>query len=182
MIFELTQDYQILVPLMVANMLSFLISRHFQPTPVYHALLEQNHIYLPGPEAQLGSSSWKVGNVMTRQIDFISENALVEEASKWARNKDSASFLVGTRDHLVGITTRDAIEHAVRSGRGSQSVGLLTTIDFEYLYADQPLELALERFDASAGFVPVLSRSGNRRLEGVITIEKILEFIQRKPA
>src|ERR1700733_9265608 len=48
MIFELTQDYQILVPLMVANMLSLLISRHFQPKPVYQALLEQNGIYLPG--------------------------------------------------------------------------------------------------------------------------------------
>ena len=33
MIFEITQDYQILVPLMVANLLSYLISRRFQPTP-----------------------------------------------------------------------------------------------------------------------------------------------------
>jgi CIC family chloride channel protein len=47
MIFELTQDYQILVPLMVANMLSLLISRHFQPKPVYQALLEQTGTYLP---------------------------------------------------------------------------------------------------------------------------------------
>jgi len=52
MIFELTQDYQILVPLMIANMLSFAISKRFQPKPVYHALLEQNHIYLPGAETR----------------------------------------------------------------------------------------------------------------------------------
>ena len=47
MIFELTQDYQILVPLMVANMISYWIARRFQPTPVYHALLEQDGIHLP---------------------------------------------------------------------------------------------------------------------------------------
>ena len=47
MIFEITQDYQILVPLMVANLLSFVISRRYQPVPVYHALLEQDHIHLP---------------------------------------------------------------------------------------------------------------------------------------
>jgi len=47
MIFEITQDYQILVPLMVANMLSLTISRHYQPTPVYHALLEQDNVHLP---------------------------------------------------------------------------------------------------------------------------------------
>ena len=56
MIFELTQDYQILVPLMIANMLSFAISKRFQKKPVYHALLEQNHIYLPGPESRSGGS------------------------------------------------------------------------------------------------------------------------------
>jgi CIC family chloride channel protein len=47
MIFEITQDYQILVPLMVANMLSFVISRRYQPLPIYHALLEQDGIHIP---------------------------------------------------------------------------------------------------------------------------------------
>ncbi|HEY2432346.1 MAG TPA: chloride channel protein [Vicinamibacterales bacterium] len=46
MIFEITQDYQILVPLMVANLLSFAISRRLQPTPIYHALLKQDGIHL----------------------------------------------------------------------------------------------------------------------------------------
>ena len=49
MIFELTQDYHILVPLMVANMLSLFVSRRYQPTPIYHALLEQDGIHLPQP-------------------------------------------------------------------------------------------------------------------------------------
>jgi len=47
MIFEITQDYQILVPLMVANLLSFVISRRYQPVPIYHALLEQDGVVLP---------------------------------------------------------------------------------------------------------------------------------------
>jgi CIC family chloride channel protein len=42
MIFEITQDYQILVPLMVANLLSFAISRRYQAVPVYEALLRQD--------------------------------------------------------------------------------------------------------------------------------------------
>jgi CIC family chloride channel protein len=47
MVFEITQDYQILVPLMVANLLSLAIARHFQPVPVYHALLRQDGVHLP---------------------------------------------------------------------------------------------------------------------------------------
>jgi CIC family chloride channel protein len=52
MIFEITQDYQILVPLMVANMLSFAISKRYQRLPVYHALLEQDGIHLPTAAAR----------------------------------------------------------------------------------------------------------------------------------
>lgn len=48
MIFEITQDYQIIVPLMVANMLSFAISRRYQPEPIYHALMKQDGIPVPG--------------------------------------------------------------------------------------------------------------------------------------
>lgn len=49
MIFEITQDYQILVPLMVANLLSFVISARYQPTPLYRALLEQDGVFLQPP-------------------------------------------------------------------------------------------------------------------------------------
>lgn len=57
MIFEVTQDYQILVPLMVANLLSFAISRRFQPVPLYEALLAQDGVrLLPGPGARPSGS------------------------------------------------------------------------------------------------------------------------------
>jgi CIC family chloride channel protein len=46
MIFELTQDYQILVPLMIANMISYGIARRLRPVPVYHALLKQDGVDL----------------------------------------------------------------------------------------------------------------------------------------
>lgn len=53
MIFEITQDYEIIVPLMVANLLSFAISRRYQPTPIYRALLQQDGIDLhPQPGSQ----------------------------------------------------------------------------------------------------------------------------------
>ena len=57
MIFEITQDYQILVPLMVANLLSFVISRHYQEAPVYHALLQQDGIIIPSLSARLQQQS-----------------------------------------------------------------------------------------------------------------------------
>lgn len=47
MVFEITQDYQIFLPLMVANLFSYAISRHYQPMTVYHAFLAQDGVHLP---------------------------------------------------------------------------------------------------------------------------------------
>ena len=71
MIFEITQDYQILVPLMVANLLSYLISRRFQPTPVYHALLQQDRVHLPSPATRIASASWTAADVMGSDVSLI---------------------------------------------------------------------------------------------------------------
>jgi CIC family chloride channel protein len=53
MIFELTQDHEILVPLMVANMLSLVLARRLQPEPIYTALLLQDGVHLPAETHRL---------------------------------------------------------------------------------------------------------------------------------
>jgi CIC family chloride channel protein len=181
MIFELTQDYQILVPLMIANMLSFAISKHFQRKPVYHALLEQNDIHLPGPEAR-SSGLWRAKNIMTSDVELIPEGTPVQDAWERVLDGNRRGLLVGDRDHFLGVVSRSTIEHAINNGRRLDSVGALTTRKFGYVHADQPLELVLERFGGDVELLPVLSRKGKRKLEGVITIDSILNFIHNKPA
>ena len=51
MIFEITRDYSIIVPVMIANLLSYFISQRLQPKPVYEALLDQDGIQLPATRA-----------------------------------------------------------------------------------------------------------------------------------
>ena len=92
MIFELTQDYQILVPLMIANMLSFLISRRYQPRPVYHALLEQDHVHLPGPGEPGRSGTWRARDIMTRNLTFIPPGSSVEGAWKLPPRTSRSAF------------------------------------------------------------------------------------------
>jgi CIC family chloride channel protein len=41
MIFEMTRDYSIIVPLMISNMISFLVSYRLQRQPIYDALAHQ---------------------------------------------------------------------------------------------------------------------------------------------
>src|SRR6266568_2885192 len=45
-IIEMTGGYSLILPLMIANMLAYGIARHYRPTPIYEALLEQDGIRL----------------------------------------------------------------------------------------------------------------------------------------
>ena len=49
MIFEMTRDYAVIVPLMIANLTSLFISRRFQKQPIYEALARRDGIQLPTP-------------------------------------------------------------------------------------------------------------------------------------
>ena len=51
MIFELTRDYSIIVPLMISNLIAFFISQRLQHAPIYEALALQENVYLPAGES-----------------------------------------------------------------------------------------------------------------------------------
>jgi len=47
MIFEITRDYTIIVPLMISNLIAFFISHKLQRQPIYEALARQEGVHLP---------------------------------------------------------------------------------------------------------------------------------------
>jgi CIC family chloride channel protein len=174
MIFEITQDYQILVPLMVANMLSFVISRRYQPVPVYHALLQQDGVHLPSPATQPSASARTARHVMRTDVPFISPDMSVEQAWRWAVEHGAPAYLIGTRDRLVGIVTREQLEELNASGRASDPVSSVVADSFVHAHPDHPIDVVLERLSESGGLLPVVSRTEAGRVEGVITRDSIL--------
>ena len=50
MIFEVTRNYTIIVPLMISNLIAFYISQKFQHDPIYEALARQDGLHLPSGE------------------------------------------------------------------------------------------------------------------------------------
>jgi CIC family chloride channel protein len=64
MIFEMTRDYSIIVPLMISNLVSFYISYTMQRTPVYEALAQQLGIHLPSQETRQDIAHLRVSAAM----------------------------------------------------------------------------------------------------------------------
>jgi CIC family chloride channel protein len=81
MIFEITQDYEILVPLMVANMLSYVIARHYQPTSVYHALLRQDNVHLPSTGGTEIAPARTARDVMRSDVESVAPGLVIDAAA-----------------------------------------------------------------------------------------------------
>ena len=117
---------------------------------------------------------------MSRHFEFIPGAYAAQEALDTLAENKINTFLVGGPEHLKGIVTRKTIEQAIHAGRGSDLIETLTTKEFQYLGGDQSLELVLERFGGNSDLLPVMSRRGGK-VEGIITLDTILEFIQKSP-
>ena len=60
MIFEMTRDYPIIVPLMIANLVSFFVASRLQHEPIYEGLAMQDGIHLPSAGARQRSGERQV--------------------------------------------------------------------------------------------------------------------------
>jgi CIC family chloride channel protein len=181
MIFEITQDYQILVPLMVANLLSFVISRRFQPVPVYHALLHQDGIHLPSPIAQVSRTARTARHVMTAADgSVIAPNLTIADAWQWAQAHDRTVCLVGAPPRLVGAVTWSDLDRLHATDKAADPIETIVQKSFVHTHPDHPMDVVLERLEESGGLVPVVSRTDAHRLEGVITADSLTQRRRRR--
>ncbi len=69
MIFELTRDYSVIVPLMISNLIAFFVSHRLQPQTIYEALAQQDGLHLPTGTFRTSSKELRVESAMRPVTD-----------------------------------------------------------------------------------------------------------------
>jgi CIC family chloride channel protein len=180
MIFEITQDYQILVPLMVANLLSLLISRRFQPVPVYHALLQQDQIHLPTAPAP--RTRWAAADVMSMDAPFVPAAQSIQAVWDQSRVSGTAVHLIGSMDELRGVVSAENLRKAIDSGRSHETIGTISEPATVHVHPDHPPDVVLERLAQAGGVLPVVRRENGHQVVGIVTLETVARLISQRAA
>ncbi len=176
MIFEMTRDYAVIVPLMIANLTSLAISRRFQKEPIYEALAHQDGIHLPSPGTLHGASQRTVGQVMQPASDVLPARMTVKEAMERARFSQTRVWPVADEESFLGMLTIDALERAFADRRDELPLQELETLHHEHVHMDHALHMALERMSAChIDVLPVLHRADIHKLLGVVTLKDVLD-------
>jgi CIC family chloride channel protein len=177
MIFEMTRDYAVIVPLMIANLTSFFISSRFQKQPIYDALAHQDGIHLPSHSTRDELSQRTVAQIMRKSPQMLSAQMRVEEAVEQTRSGGFRNWPVADKEYFLGIISREALECAFVDGRKEKTLASLVEIlHVPHVHADHALHLALERMSKyHLDVLPVIHRADLHQLEGVVTLPDLLE-------
>src|SRR5207302_8670285 len=102
MIFEITRDYAVIVPLMISDLVSFFISARLQPNPIYEALAHQDGIHLPKAESRQGKRR-QVNDAMRPPTGVLRAEMTVQEALEKVTGSEFASWPVCDDNGVVGV-------------------------------------------------------------------------------
>jgi CIC family chloride channel protein len=177
MIFEMTRDYAVIVPLMIANLTSFFISSRFQKQPIYEALAHQDGIHLPSYSTRDESSQRTVAKIMRKSPPMLSSQMRVEEAVEQTRSGPFRIWPIADKGYFLGILNKEDLEVAFVDGRKEQPLAsLVETLHVPHVHADHALHLALERMSKyHLDVLPVIHRADLHKLEGVVTLPDVLD-------
>jgi CIC family chloride channel protein len=176
MIFEMTRDYAVIVPLMIANMTSFFISSRFQKQPIYEALAHQDGIHLPSHSTRNEPNQRTVLQIMRKTPEILPAEMRVQDVIEQTRASKLRIWPVTEKDYFLGMLTKETLGCAFVDGRKEQPlIDLVEPLQVPHLHTDHPLHLALERMSTyHLDVLPVVHRADFHKLEGVVTLADVL--------
>jgi CIC family chloride channel protein len=175
-IFEMTNNYSIILPLMIANITSYVLASEISPTPIYDALLEQDGIHLPH-EQRHALKQLPVSAAMSDTIETLSETETVGEV--FARleqqtNRFHAYPVIDANGSLVGICTFNDLKRALSANESHRSLGATARKNVKTITQRETLDAALVKMGRNGvSQLPVINENESSKPVGMITLEDI---------
>ena len=176
MVLEVSQNYTIIVPVIVANTFAYVISRTLQPTPIFDLLSRQDGLDLPSMEEIREENILRVEDAMQPVSGPVLNAKDPLDSAILAFQGCAASVLmVRMPGHSWACIEREQAQTLLNEGKGAETLGtLLKECEIPYVHPDQPLDTVLRYVDRWPQ-VPVANRANLSKLDGMISQRDVLE-------
>lgn len=176
-IFEMTGNYSLILPLMAGNMLALQIAKKLQPVSIYNALLLQDGITLRRLPAYRGAQDYRklpVQSIMSHDVFGLEVGETVAAALKRIRigNKRFHAYPVfADQGRLAGVITRHELtDHPAETPVGELvAEQQLLTVTSDTSIRDAANRMIARDFQQ----VPVVSAADPSKLIGWLTLNDI---------
>ena len=181
-IFEMTNNYSLILPLMIGNVLAYMISVKLLQVPIYDALLLQDGVSLKKLPAYRGQQDWRnlpVSVIMTH--DCRSANGSLNAEDNLEAIKQSGHIHHGypviaeeNSQVLVGMIMHHELEEFMAAGKDAPLSKIMTEQKIIEIHPDDSIrEAANILVTKDVLQAPVVSRKDPEKLLGIVTLHDI---------
>jgi CIC family chloride channel protein len=182
LLFEITNDYHIILPLMLSCSVSTLVAKLLREESIYTMQLLRRGIDIRRREENL-MQAFTVGQVMRREAPTLPEQAPFSDVVQhFLTSELPVCFVVDHDDRLLGEISIHDVKELLREDSLNQLViarDLFQSVAV-HLYPEETLARCLEKFSlADQEHLPVIT-SGTRELQGIISHRDVLDLYNRE--
>ena len=185
LLFEMTGNYMIIIPIMLSSIIGTMVANR-----LYHDSIDTVDFSREGIDLHEGREaaimrSIKVGAMITEDVDFISENANVDQLLKiFSIAKNSFYFpVIDDTGHMVGIISMQDVKNILHDEelRLGSRVGDICERNVITLTPDDNLYTALTHYDVKGiEEIPVVESKTNRWVLGMIKRRDVINAYNRE--
>jgi CIC family chloride channel protein len=170
MLFEMTRNYELILPLMTAVVISTLVSRGLSRESIYTLKLVRRGIDVHRREQADFMRNIRVDNVMTRDFPTVRPALPVYKLIDELHESGHHGFpVVDAEGHFCGVVTLQDIDVAMAKADATLTVEDIMTKSPIVAYPDQSIHDAVAQLGGrDVGRIPVVDRSDSKRLLGVL--------------
>jgi CIC family chloride channel protein len=169
-LFELTGDYRIILPLMLAVVLSTLVSEGLSRDTIYTLKLRRRGIDLRGGRDVDLMRELPVAQAMSTRIPVASaELSVAEAAEQLDQSGDRALLVLDSARAPLGIATLQDLQAALLENKPGLTLGEVASHPVTTVYGDEPLSAAVHKMGVrDVGQLPVVARGHTARVVGLL--------------
>ncbi|HII01206.1 TPA: CBS domain-containing protein [Methanosarcinaceae archaeon] len=181
-LFEITRDYNMILPLMFACVLSNVMSNALHPESIFTEELRKKGFKIrKGREIDI-MVSMLVKDAMVKHVQTVSEDKNVGTLIALMQASRHAGFpVLDSRGKLAGIVTLSDLRSKVEYGELEKKIGDISSREVEVAYPDETLDVVLKRLAVrEIGRLPVVDREDKTKLLGLITRSDVVNSYNKK--
>jgi chloride channel protein, CIC family len=174
LIFEMTYNYEIILPLMVANAIAYAVASRLTPLSIYEAFMFQDGIHLSEqPKADI-LSGITAASVMTQDVVTLPNDITVREALDVVGLLEFSGYPVLSNGRMVGLITTGDLRRLEAQRRDSELIEDVMVKKVVHAHPEQTLDtVVLKLAQRELSQLPVVSRVDDMRLLGIITLRDV---------
>ncbi len=178
-LFEMTGDYKIILPLMTAVVISTLIVKRWSHESIYTKKLARRGIEVNKTGQPDLLEIIQVSEAMSKKVIYVKEDQRAREAGLMIKNTRHRGFpVVDANGDLCGMVTYRDINKALAGGKADQPVREIMTRNVIYCCPNESLKNALEKLGSkNIGRAPVIDPKNPKRVLGLISRKNIIRAI-----